>query len=347
MTRAAAAPRDKRLRVEPRRSLATLAAGEKIAGVARPSPRAIAFDPHVRLGEVLAAIAVEIDSVRGKALCAEAEATVAELRRRVDPTGPTTRSLASERRPPPLDAPGPVPLPARRAERMHEHRDRARLDGGDARPATTIRIVIADDHRMVREALSSLLAAERDFRIVGEAGDCRTALELVATRAPDVLLLDVGLLDGSGLDVARTLQARRIATKVLVVSTHDDRRCVQAMMRCGAAGYVTKMAAARDLPRAIRAVAGGECFLSPEIARRALPDCAVDAGNAPAARLGPRERDVLARIADGEHSPSIAAAMGIAVGTVEVHRRNLMRKLDLHTVAALTKYALREGLTSP
>lgn len=213
----------------------------------------------------------------------------------------------------------------------------------------TIRIVMADDHRMLREALRSMLAAEPDLEIVGEAGDCRTTLELVGALQPDVLLLDIGLPDASGLDVARTLQAQRAPTRVLVLSTHCDKRFVQEMLKAGAAGYVTKMAAGQELGRAIRAVADGKCYLSPEIARRALGDYANDGERCspPPSRLGARERDVLARIANGEHSPAIAADLGISVATVEVHRRNLMRKLDLHTVAALTKYAIREGLTSP
>ncbi len=213
----------------------------------------------------------------------------------------------------------------------------------------TIRIVMADDHRMLREALRSLLAAERDLEIVGEAGDCKTTLELVATLRPDVLLLDIGLPDASGVEVARTLRARHAATKILVLSTHHDKRFVQEMLKAGAAGYVTKMAAGQELPRAIRAVADGKCYLSPEIARCALGDYAngTECCSPPPRRLGARERDILKRIADGEHSPSIAADLGIAVATVEVHRRNLMRKLDLHTVATLTKYAIREGLTSP
>ncbi len=216
-----------------------------------------------------------------------------------------------------------------------------------AEPAR-IRVALAEGHRMVREALRGLLAAERDLAVVGEAGDGRAALELAARVAPDVLVLDVALPDMAGAEAARRLRAAGSRARLLALSAHGDRRCVREMLEAGADGYVTKSAAADELPRAIRALAAGQAFLSPEVARAVLNgyDPAA-AGALPApARLGARERVVLKLITEGAHSPAIAAQLGIAVGTVEVHRRNIMRKLDLHSVAALTRYAIREGLTS-
>jgi two-component system NarL family response regulator len=214
-----------------------------------------------------------------------------------------------------------------------------------------VRVFLADDHRLLREALRALLAAERDLEVVGEAGNGREALAAAQALAPDVLVLGVGRLDPGGAEVTRKLRAAGAPVRVIALSEHCDRRSVQDMLRAGAAGYVTKTAAGRELVRAIREVAAGQSFLSPEVARTVLNDyacaCGADWHAPPASALGARERDVLTLIAEGEHSPAIAARLGIAVGTVDVHRRNLMLKLDLHTVAKLTKYAIREGLTSP
>lgn len=214
----------------------------------------------------------------------------------------------------------------------------------------TISVALVDDHRMLREALHALLAEEEDIEVVGEAGSGREALALVSRLAPQVLVLDNGLPDMTGIDVARRLRAELSAVRVLVLSEHSDRRVVQEMLKAGAAGYVTKNAAGEELLRAIRAVAAGHSFLSPEVARTVLSDYACACGGGqhapPPTCLGARERDVLRLIADGERSTGIAARLGIAVSTVDVHRRNLMRKLDLHTVAKLTKYAVREGLSS-
>lgn len=193
---------------------------------------------------------------------------------------------------------------------------------------------------MVREALRLVLAAERDFAVVGEAGDGRAALALAARTDPDVVVLDVALPDMTGPEAARRLRAGGACARLLALSANGDGRCVREMLKAGADGYVTKRAAADELTRAIRALAAGQAFLSPEVARTVVD------GRDPAAKLGARERTVLKLITEGAHSPAIAAELGIAVATVEVHRRNIMRKLDLHSVAALTRYAIREGLTS-
>jgi two-component system NarL family response regulator len=211
----------------------------------------------------------------------------------------------------------------------------------------SLRLVLADDHRMLREALAELLAREPDFEVVGEAKLAHEALDLVQWKRPDVLVLDVGLPDMTGIEVARRLRGGD--TKVLMLSAHMDKRFVEEAFKAGAAGYVSKGAAGSELVRAVRAVAGGQTYLSPEVAGpvvRALRD---RQGGAPppASVLGRRERQVLALIAEGKRSGEIAARLNIRVGTVEVHRRNIAHKLGLKTVADLTKYALREGLTSP
>jgi len=210
----------------------------------------------------------------------------------------------------------------------------------------SIRVALVENHRMVREALRGLLALERDLAIVGEAGDGRTALELVARVEPDVLVLDLALPDLNGVEVARRLRRAGARTRLLALAANGDKLCVQGMLKAGADGYVTKTAAADELPRAIRALAAGQAFLSPDAARALVNGFESDAARVAPVRLGARESAVLKLITEGAHSPAIAAQLGISVATVEVHRRNIMRKLDLHSVAALTRYAIREGLTS-
>jgi DNA-binding NarL/FixJ family response regulator len=207
----------------------------------------------------------------------------------------------------------------------------------------SIRVALVESHRMVREALRGLLAVERDLAIVGEGGDGRAALDLAARLDPDVLVLDLAVADMNGAEVARRLRINGSRTRLLALAANGDKRCMQEMLKAGVDGYVTKTAAAEELPRAIRALAAGQAFLSPEAARALVNGYEPDV--APA-RLGARESAVLKLITEGAHSPAIAAQLGISVGTVEVHRRNIMRKLDLHSVAALTRYAIREGLTS-
>ena len=211
----------------------------------------------------------------------------------------------------------------------------------------TMRLVFADDHRMLREALAELLARETDVEVVAEASTAREALEQVQRTRPDVLVLDVGLPDMTGIEVARRL--RGSGTKVLMLSAHIDKRFVEEALKAGAAGYVSKGAAGAELVRAVRAVAGGQTYVSPEAAGPLLRGLREpkDGAPPPSSVLGRREREVLKLVAEGARSAQIAAQLHIKVGTVEVHRRNIARKLGLHSIADLTKYALREGITSP
>jgi two-component system NarL family response regulator len=210
-----------------------------------------------------------------------------------------------------------------------------------------LRLVLADDHRMLREALAEMLAKEPDLEIAGEAGSAREALEQVEKLRPDVLVLDIGLPDISGIEVARRLRFSK--TKVLMLSAYADKRFVREALKAGAAGYVSKGAAGDDLASAVRAVARGDSYLSPEVAGPLVRDLQEPERGSPppSSVLAPREREVLKLIAEGARSADIAAKLGITVSTVEAHRRNINRKLGLHTVAELTKYALREGLAFP
>ena len=213
----------------------------------------------------------------------------------------------------------------------------------------SIRIVLADDHKMILAALRSLLEKEIDIAVVGEAGDGAALLDLVERTAPDIAVVDVGMPGMNGVEATRRLLAARPVLKVLALSAYSDKRFVLEMLKAGAKGYLIKASASDELPRAIRAIAQGQTYLCPEVAG-AIVDAARDKtsleGNA-SAKLGQREREVLALLAEGKSSSEIAARMHIAPSTVEVHRRNIMRKLGLHSVAELTKYAIREGLTSP
>jgi len=196
---------------------------------------------------------------------------------------------------------------------------------------------------MVREMLVALLRRESDFSVDAEATNGREALALVAGGTLEVLVLDIGLPDMDGAEVARRAKKAAPGLKIVALSAHETRFFVQQMLRAGVDGYVVKAAGLADLVQAIRAVAGGKVYLSPDIARVATLALSDFDGRA---ALGAREREVLARLAEGKRSSVIASELAISVGTVEAHRRNIMRKLGLHTIAELTKYAIRRGLTS-
>ncbi len=210
----------------------------------------------------------------------------------------------------------------------------------------TVRVLLADDHRLLREALRSVLSREAGIEVVGEAGDGAETFERCRALRPDVVVLDIGLPDLSGIDAAARLRAMQPAPQVVALSAHADKRYVTGMLRAGAAAYVTKSAAGTDLVQAIRAAAQGRHYLCPEVSDALVAEMRGQGGEG-APRLGRREREVLRLIAGGARSAQIAAELDIAVATVEVHRRNIMRKLALRSVAELTRYAVREGIVPP
>jgi len=208
----------------------------------------------------------------------------------------------------------------------------------------SIRIEIAEDQRLIRELLAGVLAREPGFEIVAEAATGREAIALAHSTQPDILVLDVALPDLDGMEVARTLRKAQPKLAILALSIHEEPYFVQQMLRAGADGYVVKSAAVAELVQAIRSVKQGKMYLSPAITRHAVGKNLALHSSA-VARLSAREREVLVLIANGKTSAEIAAQLSISVGTVDAHRRNIMAKLGLHTVAELTKYAVREGLT--
>ncbi len=207
----------------------------------------------------------------------------------------------------------------------------------------TIRVLLVDDHRLLREALRAVLEKVADIEVVGEAGDARAALERCRALEPDVAVIDIGLPDLNGMELTARLREADTDLRVVALSAYADKRFVTEMLRSGASAYVVKAAAGTELVRAIHAVTAGQSYLCPEIAGGLIAEVR-DPRAEP--RLARREREVLRMIAEGKRSQAIGDDLHISVATVEVHRRNIMRKLGLHTIAELTKYAVREGIVS-
>ena len=213
-----------------------------------------------------------------------------------------------------------------------------------------IRIILVDDHTMVREALRLVLEQDSSMQVVAEAGDGETAVRLVNEFAPDVVVMDVAMLGLSGIETTRRLLARHPKLKVLALSTYLDRRIVQQMLDAGANGYIIKSAAGAELKEGIRSVAEGRRYVCSEVAslmadslRGQHPSSGKDHTRA----LSRRELQVATLLAEGRSTPEIAAKLNISPGTVDVHRRNLMKKLEVHNVVELTKHAIRIGLILP
>ncbi len=212
-----------------------------------------------------------------------------------------------------------------------------------------VRILVVDDHAIMRQGLRSLLAEEPGFEVVGEAGDGREGLRMVSELSPDVVVMDVGMPDLNGVEATRQVVRDHPDVKVVALSMHAERRFVTGMLEAGAAGYVLKGAAFEELVEAIRAVRAGRVFTSQKITDMVLSDFVRGLGRgepATASPLTPREREVVQLLAEGKGSREVADSLNISVNTVDTHRRRAMEKLELSSLAELTKYAIREGLTS-
>ena len=211
-----------------------------------------------------------------------------------------------------------------------------------------VRIVIADDHRIVREGLRHLLEKRTDFKVVAEAADGEAAVRLARELSPDVVILDISMPGLNGIEATRRILAERPGVRILALSMHSDRRFVIETLKAGASGYLLKDSAFDELARAIEVVMARGAFLSPAITEMVVRDYVAQAGADGAAAfsvLTPREREVLQLMAEGGSTKEIAARLAVSVKTVESYRQQIMEKLDLHSVAELTKYAIREGLT--
>jgi DNA-binding NarL/FixJ family response regulator len=212
------------------------------------------------------------------------------------------------------------------------------------------KIFIADDHRIVREGLASLVARQSGMSVVGEAEDGRTALKRVEEMRPDVVIMDIGMPDLNGIEATRQILTKLPRVKVLALSMHSDKRFVSEMLKAGAVGYLLKDAAFDEIITAINTVLDNKIYLSPAIVGVVVDDY-VKAGSKSSDRGGfsvltSREREVLQLLTEGKTTKQIAQKLHVSVKTVETHRQQIMNKLDIHSVAELTKYAIREGLTS-
>jgi len=212
----------------------------------------------------------------------------------------------------------------------------------------TSRLLLVDDHAVVRSGLRMLLEPEDDFEIVGEAASGREALRAVAETAPDIVLMDIGLPDISGIEAAAEIKRLRPETAIVALTIHEDEEYFFKMLAAGASGYVPKRAAPEELLTALRAAATGEVYLYPSLAKLLVTDyLAQDSAARPAEVLDgltDREREVLAHLADGASNGEIAETLSISPKTVARHRENIMRKLGLHSRTELVKYAIRKGI---
>jgi DNA-binding NarL/FixJ family response regulator len=226
-----------------------------------------------------------------------------------------------------------------------------------------MKVLLADDHRIVREGLKSLLQSQPDLEVIAEASDGRQAVEMARELGPDVVVMDVAMPQLNGIEATRQLANDQGEMKIVALSMHSDRRFVSEALKAGASGYVLKDGAFDELISAIRAVTADRVYLSPRVAGVVVEDYvrrlpARGDGAHPGTEehpqgrrsafdaLTPREREVLQLMAEGYATKEVAHRLHVSVKTVETHRRQIMEKLDLHSVAELTKYAIREGLTT-
>jgi len=210
----------------------------------------------------------------------------------------------------------------------------------------TVRILLVDDHQMFRDALRSLLESTHNFEIVGETGSAFEVVNLVRKTNPDIVCMDIGLPGMNGIQTTQLILSACPTVKVIALSSYSDQRYVMDMMNAGASAYVTKGEAADELLRAISAVLKNRKYLCSDIAEVVTGSMTSSPKSSSPTQLGNRERQVLQLVAEGHTSAAIAELLSIAPSTVEVHRRNLMRKLNIHKVADLTRYAINNGIVS-
>jgi len=206
-----------------------------------------------------------------------------------------------------------------------------------------IRILLADDHAVVRQGFKMILSAQPDMEIVGEAGNGREAVTLAEQFKPDVVVMDVAMPELNGIEATRRLASSAPHTRVVALSMHKDSVYVREILRAGARGYLLKDSVAADLVHAVRAVASGEGYLSPAVSNAVLDDYRRHVTN-PIDLLTSREREVLQMLAEGKTNKEIAGVLNLSVYTVDAHRGRIMEKLNLHSINELVRFAVRNGL---
>jgi DNA-binding NarL/FixJ family response regulator len=214
----------------------------------------------------------------------------------------------------------------------------------------SIRIVVADDHKIMREGLRALLDKQSDMQVVAEAEDGLTAVRMARELSPDVVIMDIAMPDLNGIGATKKIKAESPAVKIIALSMHSDRRFIAEMFRAGASGYLLKDHSFEELSTAIRVVVANRIYLSPSIAGIVIEDyihqLQKDEGSSVTSVLTDREIEVLQMIAEGNSTKEIALRLHVSAKTVETHRRQIMEKLNIFSVAELTKYAIRQGLTT-
>lgn len=214
----------------------------------------------------------------------------------------------------------------------------------------SIRILIADDHQILRDGLRNVFEKHADIEVVGEARDGHEAIALVKELSPDVVVMDITMPNLNGFEATRAIKAIRSSVCVVALSMHSGSRFVSEMLRAGASGFLLKESATAELLQAIRAVVAGKSYLSPAITGPVLEDyirsVPID-GPVGSSVLSPREREVLQLVAEGQSTKAIAAKLHLSIKTIDAHRAHIMEKLQIDSVAGLTKFAISEGLTSP
>jgi len=211
------------------------------------------------------------------------------------------------------------------------------------------KILLVDDHRLFRDGLRVLIEQQSGMGVVGEADDGRMAVDLTRKLSPDVVIMDVGMPDMNGIEATRQIVTEAPGVKVIALSMHSDRQFITGMLGAGASGYLLKDCAFEELVHAVRTVIENLTYMSPEISTIVVEDYVhrvSESDTATSDALTPREREVLQLLAEGMNTRLLASHLSVSVKTIEAHRRQIMEKLNLHSIAGLTKYAIRAGLTS-
>ncbi len=214
-----------------------------------------------------------------------------------------------------------------------------------------IKIALADDHKILREGICSLIKGFPDMEIIGEAADGRTVLKLVKDLSPDIVIMDISMPDLNGIDATRRITAEYPKVKVIALSMHYDKQFVSEIFKAGASGYLLKDCAFDELEHAVRVVIDDKTYVNPQIASLIVESLvnqpsAINTGTQSFSLLTEREREVLQKISEGNSTKQIASQLNVSAKTIESHRRQVMGKLNIRNVAELTKFAIREGITS-